>query len=152
MSLSRQKNRDPFSGRSPPTYLCVKVLVWHVTLYQCDQILKLKVAQFFPKVAPKVATAFLHQNDVFTLAQIDTLHLVIILRKFDTNKFKKSANLVTLPLTFSMQHFPFKFWTIKASTPPLVFCSQIASRFCLSLSLSLSVCRLSAESQNQHTH
>ena len=53
--------------------------------------------KFFQKLPRKKSQQFLLKNNVFRLAQkVTTMHLGFSLRKFVTEKFQKSPNLVTL--------------------------------------------------------
>ena len=53
--------------------------------------------KFFQKLPRKKSQQFLLKNNVFRLAQkVTTIHLGFSLRKFVTEKFQKSPNLVTL--------------------------------------------------------
>ena len=56
-----------------------------------------KMPKFFQKLPRKKSQQFLLKNNVFRLAQkVTTMHLGFSLRKFVTEKFQKSPNLVTL--------------------------------------------------------
>ena len=64
---------------------------------QCDQMLKLKVAQIFPKVAPKIAkSVFIGKGMFFKIAPKSLYIWATFETKYFTQNFRKSPNLVTL--------------------------------------------------------
>ena len=65
-------------------------------------MLKLKVAQIFPKIAQNVAKAvFIWKMMFFKIAQKSLYILATFETKYFTQKFRKLPNLVTLFLFFS---------------------------------------------------
>ena len=99
-------------------------------------MLKIKSSPNISKSCKKVAIAVFTLKQCFHLARKVTIHLGFFLRAFDTKKFQKSPNLVTLPL----KSFPMTFWTSVTRSGELLhfgqlFCgnnyfAQILRNFC----------------------